>query len=36
MRFEGSKLVLIGGAGLIGSHTADRLLGETSAKPRLR
>jgi len=28
MRFEGSKLVLIGGAGLIGSHTADRLLGE--------
>src|SRR5688572_17024044 len=28
MRLEGSKLVLIGGAGLIGSHTADRLLGE--------
>lgn len=28
MRIEGSKLVLIGGAGLIGSHTADRLLGE--------
>jgi UDP-glucose 4-epimerase len=28
MRVEGSKLVLIGGAGLIGSHTADRLLGE--------
>jgi UDP-glucose 4-epimerase len=26
MRLEGSKLVLIGGAGLIGSHTADRLL----------
>ena len=28
MRLEGSKLVLIGGAGLIGSHTVDRLLGE--------
>lgn len=28
MRLEGSKLVLIGGAGLIGSHTADRLLDE--------
>ena len=28
MRIEGSKLVLIGGAGLIGSHTADRLLEE--------
>jgi len=28
MRLEGSKLVLIGGAGLIGSHTADRLLTE--------
>ncbi|MDQ4086650.1 MAG: NAD-dependent epimerase/dehydratase family protein [Pseudomonadota bacterium] len=28
MRIEGSKLVLIGGAGLIGSHTADRLLKE--------
>lgn len=28
MRIEGSKLVLIGGAGLIGSHTADRLLAE--------
>src|SRR5688500_16426246 len=28
MRLEGSKLVLIGGAGLIGSHTADRLLQE--------
>ena len=28
MRLEGSKLVLIGGAGLIGSHTADRLLAE--------
>ena len=28
MRLEGSKLVLIGGAGLIGSHTADRLLEE--------
>jgi UDP-glucose 4-epimerase len=28
MRLEGSKLVLIGGAGLIGSHTADRLLSE--------
>jgi UDP-glucose 4-epimerase len=28
VRIEGSKLVLIGGAGLIGSHTADRLLGE--------
>jgi UDP-glucose 4-epimerase len=28
MRLEGSRLVLIGGAGLIGSHTADRLLAE--------
>src|SRR4051794_11176963 len=28
MRIERSKLVLIGGAGLIGSHTADRLLRE--------
>jgi UDP-glucose 4-epimerase len=28
MRLEGSKLVLIGGSGLIGSHTADRLLQE--------
>jgi UDP-glucose 4-epimerase len=28
MQLEGSKLVLIGGAGLIGSHTADRLLRE--------
>ena len=28
MRLEGRKLVLIGGAGLIGSHTADRLLAE--------
>jgi UDP-glucose 4-epimerase len=28
MRLEGSKLVLIGGAGLIGSHTADRLLAQ--------
>jgi UDP-glucose 4-epimerase len=28
MRVEGRKLVLIGGAGLIGSHTADRLLSE--------
>ena len=28
MQIEGSKLVLIGGAGLIGSHTADRLLCE--------
>jgi UDP-glucose 4-epimerase len=28
MQLEGSKLVLIGGAGLIGSHTADRLLAE--------
>ena len=28
MRLDGSKLVLIGGAGLIGSHTADRLLAE--------
>lgn len=26
MRIEGTKLALIGGAGLIGSHTADRLL----------
>jgi UDP-glucose 4-epimerase len=28
MRIEGSRLVLIGGAGLIGSHTTDRLLQE--------
>lgn len=28
MQVEGGKLVLIGGAGLIGSHTADRLLRE--------
>src|SRR5918993_1902308 len=28
MRLEGTRLVLIGGAGLIGSHTADRLLRE--------
>jgi UDP-glucose 4-epimerase len=28
MELEGSKLVLVGGAGLIGSHTADRLLQE--------
>ena len=28
MQLEGSRLVLIGGAGLIGSHTADRLLRE--------
>lgn len=28
MQLEGAKLVLIGGAGLIGSHTADRLLRE--------
>jgi UDP-glucose 4-epimerase len=28
MNLTGSKLVLIGGAGLIGSHTADRLLQE--------
>src|SRR5690554_1845553 len=28
MKLEGRKLVLIGGAGLIGSHTADRLLQE--------
>ncbi len=32
MRLEGSKLVLIGGAGLIGSHTADRLLKEDVAE----
>jgi UDP-glucose 4-epimerase len=32
MRLEGSKLVLIGGAGLIGSHVADRLLGEDVAE----
>lgn len=28
MRMEGSKFVVIGGAGLIGSHTVDRLLRE--------
>lgn len=28
MELQGTKLVLIGGAGLIGSHTADRLLAE--------
>lgn len=32
MRIEGSKLVLIGGAGLIGSHTVDRLLREDVAE----
>lgn len=32
MRLEGTKLVLIGGAGLIGSHTADRLLKEDVAE----
>ncbi|HWT13581.1 MAG TPA: NAD-dependent epimerase/dehydratase family protein [Allosphingosinicella sp.] len=32
MRLDGSKLVLIGGAGLIGSHTADRLLREDVAE----
>lgn len=32
MRLEGSKLVLVGGAGLIGSHTADRLLQEDVAE----
>ena len=28
MDLKGSKLVLVGGAGLIGSHTVDRLLQE--------
>ena len=28
MRIEGSKLGVVGGAGLIGSHTVDELLGE--------
>jgi UDP-glucose 4-epimerase len=28
MRIKGSKLILVGGAGLIGSHTVDRLLEE--------
>ena len=28
MDLKGSKLVLVGGAGLIGSHTVDRLLKE--------
>ena len=28
MRIDGSKLVVIGGAGLIGSHTVDELLKE--------
>ena len=28
MELKGSKLVLVGGAGLIGSHTVDRLLKE--------
>lgn len=32
MRLEGGRLVLIGGAGLIGSHTADRLLAEDVAQ----
>jgi nucleoside-diphosphate-sugar epimerase len=32
MQLTGKKLVLLGGAGLIGSHTADRLLGEDVAE----
>lgn len=32
MRLEGKKLVCIGGAGLIGSHTVERLLGEDVAE----
>lgn len=32
MRIEGSKLVVVGGAGLIGSHTVDRLLDEDLAE----
>src|SRR5687767_5510178 len=32
MQLQGKKVVLIGGAGLIGSHTADRLLAEDVAE----
>ena len=32
MDIRGKKLVVIGGAGLIGSHTVDRLLGEDVAE----
>jgi UDP-glucose 4-epimerase len=32
MNLQGKKLVLVGGAGLIGSHTADRLLHEDIAE----
>jgi UDP-glucose 4-epimerase len=32
VRLEGSKLVVIGGAGLIGSHTIDALVGEDVAE----
>ena len=32
MRLEGSKLVAVGGAGLIGSHTVDALLREGVAE----
>jgi UDP-glucose 4-epimerase len=32
MRIEGSKLVVVGGAGMIGSHTVDRLLDEDLAE----
>jgi UDP-glucose 4-epimerase len=32
MELQGTKLVLLGGAGLIGSHTADRLLAEDVAE----
>ena len=28
MNIEGKKFILVGGAGLIGSHTVDRLLKE--------
>ena len=35
MNLEGKKLLVIGGAGLIGSHTVDRLLSEDVAEIRI-
>ena len=34
MDMRGKKLVVIGGAGLIGSHTVDRLLSERRRRDR--
>jgi len=35
MNLKGKKLILVGGAGLIGSHTADCLLKEDVAEYHL-